>query len=203
MAVSDYYEVLSVSHDADADTIKKAYRKLAMQHHPDRNKGDDKAEQRFKDVNAAYDVLKDSQKKAAYDRFGHAAFEAGGMDATGGGAGASGFGDFTQGFTDIFEEMLATPPVVAAGRVADAVRRAAGQICAITWKWIWPPPLPARRHASVFPPASPATRATAAVPRAVRRPPPVPPVAGSGACGRSRDSSPSNAPARPAPAPAR
>ncbi|MEQ8369109.1 MAG: DnaJ domain-containing protein, partial [Alphaproteobacteria bacterium] len=67
MATRDYYEVLGVARDADADTVKKAYRKLAMEHHPDRNKGDAKAEQRFKDVNQAYDVLKDPQKKAAYD----------------------------------------------------------------------------------------------------------------------------------------
>ncbi|MEQ8640578.1 MAG: molecular chaperone DnaJ [Alphaproteobacteria bacterium] len=111
MATRDYYEVLGVARDADADTVKKAYRKLAMEHHPDRNKGDAKAEQRFKDVNQAYDVLKDPQKKAAYDRFGHAAFEAGGMGAAGAGggagaAGARGFGDFTQGFADIFEEMF-------------------------------------------------------------------------------------------------
>ena len=77
MAKRDYYEVLGVARDADEETLKKAYRKLAMKLHPDRNPGDKKAEQQFKEVNEAYDVLKDEQKRAAYDRFGHAAFENG------------------------------------------------------------------------------------------------------------------------------
>ena len=100
MANRDYYEVLEVGRDAGADEIKKAYRKLAMQFHPDRNPGDAAAEQKFKDINEAYDVLKDEQKRAAYDRFGQAAFEGGGA-----GAGAAGF-DFASGFADIFDEMF-------------------------------------------------------------------------------------------------
>ncbi|MBM3487937.1 MAG: molecular chaperone DnaJ [Alphaproteobacteria bacterium] len=103
MANRDFYEVLGVERGANADDIKKAYRKLAMQYHPDRNQGDQKAEQKFKEINEAYDVLKDDQKRAAYDRFGHAAFEQGG--AAGAGAGARGF-DFGQGFADIFDEMF-------------------------------------------------------------------------------------------------
>ena len=99
MAKQDFYEVLGVSRSAAADDLKRAYRKLAMQYHPDRNPGDKSAEQKFKDINEAYDVLKDDQKRAAYDRFGHAAFEQGG---------ARGPGDFgfSGGFADIFDEMF-------------------------------------------------------------------------------------------------
>jgi molecular chaperone DnaJ len=103
MAKQDYYETLGVAKGANADDLKRAYRKMAMQYHPDRNAGDKNAEQKFKDINEAYDVLKDDQKRAAYDRFGHAAFENGGM-----GAGAGGFGGFSGGFADIFEEMFGT-----------------------------------------------------------------------------------------------
>src|ERR1700751_20971 len=102
MAKQDFYDTLGVSKSADAAELKRAYRKLAMQYHPDRNSGDKAAEQKFKDVSEAYDVLKDDQKRAAYDRFGHAAFENGGM----GGAGGAGFGGFPGGFADIFEEMF-------------------------------------------------------------------------------------------------
>src|SRR6476620_7636282 len=103
MAKQDFYDILGVSKSADADELKRAYRKLAMQFHPDRNAGDKTAEQRFKDVSEAYDVLKDDQKRAAYDRFGHAAFENGG-----GGPGGFGFagGGFSGGFADIFEEVF-------------------------------------------------------------------------------------------------
>jgi molecular chaperone DnaJ len=102
MAKQDFYEILGVSKSADAEELKRAYRKLAMQFHPDRNSGDKTAEQKFKDVSEAYDVLKDDQKRAAYDRFGHAAFENGGR-----GPGDFGFGGgFSGGFADIFEEVF-------------------------------------------------------------------------------------------------
>jgi molecular chaperone DnaJ len=102
MAKQDFYDILGVSKSADADELKRAYRKLAMQLHPDRNPGDKSAEQKFKDINEAYDVLKDEQKRAAYDRFGHAAFENGSR-----GPGDFGFaGGFSGGFADIFEEMF-------------------------------------------------------------------------------------------------
>ena len=100
MATQDYYELLGVARSASLDDIKKAYRKLAMQFHPDRNPGDDAAEHKLKEVNEAYSVLKDEQKRAAYDRFGHAAFENGGA-----GPGGGGF-DFASGFADIFDEMF-------------------------------------------------------------------------------------------------
>jgi molecular chaperone DnaJ len=103
MAKRDFYEILGVARDAGADDLKKAYRKLAMQFHPDRNPGDKSAEARFKEVNEAYDILKDEQKRAAYDRFGHAAFEGGGP---GGGPrpGAHPFEGSPLG--DIFDEMF-------------------------------------------------------------------------------------------------
>ena len=100
MAKQDFYELLGVAKGCGSEDLKKAYRKLAMQWHPDRNPGDKAAEQKFKDINEAYDVLKDDQKRAAYDRFGHAAFENGGR-----GAGPGDFG-FAAGFADIFDEMF-------------------------------------------------------------------------------------------------
>jgi molecular chaperone DnaJ len=100
----DYYELLGVSRSASPDDIKKAFRKLAMQHHPDRNQGDKNAEKKFKDLNHAYDILKDPDKRAAYDRYGPAAFE-GGMGGPGGPFHGQGF-DFGSVFGDIFEEMF-------------------------------------------------------------------------------------------------
>jgi molecular chaperone DnaJ len=101
MAKRDYYEVLGVSKSASADEIKKAYRRLAMKHHPDRNKDDDAAEVRFKEAKEAYEVLKDSEKRAAYDRFGHDGVR--GAAGGPGGFGAEGFGDiFGDVFGDIF-----------------------------------------------------------------------------------------------------
>lgn len=100
----DYYTILGVSKTASQDEIKKNYRKLAMQYHPDRNPGDKDAEAKFKDINEAYEVLKDEQKRAAYDRYGHQAF-ANGM----GGAGANPFDgfDFTgSGFADVFSDIF-------------------------------------------------------------------------------------------------
>jgi molecular chaperone DnaJ len=105
MAKQDFYDILGVAKSADAEELKRAYRKLAMEWHPDRNPGDKSAEHKFKDINEAYDVLKDEQKRAAYDRFGHAAFE-GGMGGRPGGPGA-GFGpEFTSSMSDIFEDLF-------------------------------------------------------------------------------------------------
>jgi molecular chaperone DnaJ len=99
MAKTCYYEVLGVERSASDADLKAAFRKLAMQHHPDRNPGDTACEHRFKEIGEAYEVLKDPQKRAAYDRFGHAAFEQG--------MGGPGFGaDFASTFSDIFEDLF-------------------------------------------------------------------------------------------------
>ena len=100
----DYYTALGLERGASKEDVRKAYRTLAMKYHPDRNPGDKTAEQKFKEINEAHDVLKDDQKRAAYDRFGHAAFEQGG-GAAAGGAGFSSAG-FGSGFADIFDEMF-------------------------------------------------------------------------------------------------
>jgi molecular chaperone DnaJ len=100
MSKRDYYEILGVARTASDADLKAAFRKMAMQHHPDRNPGDRECEHRFKECNEAYEVLRDADKRAAYDRYGHAAFEHGG---------ASGFGfgaDFATSFSDIFEDLF-------------------------------------------------------------------------------------------------
>jgi molecular chaperone DnaJ len=98
MSKRDYYEILGVARSCDEKVLKATYRKLAMQYHPDRNPGDHTAEIRFKEVNEAYDALKDPQKRAAYDRFGHAAFEQG--------AGGGFNGDFAASMSDIFDNIF-------------------------------------------------------------------------------------------------
>jgi molecular chaperone DnaJ len=100
MAEQDYYQVLGVAKDASPEAIKKAYRSLAMKHHPDRNPDDKSAEEKFKSVQKAYEVLSNPEKRRAYDQFGHAGVQGAGM---GGGPGAAGFGDI---FEDIFGDIL-------------------------------------------------------------------------------------------------
>ena len=102
MSKRDYYEVLGVSRDVDEKALKSAYRKLAMKYHPDQNPGDHEAEEKFKEVGEAYAILSDSQKRAAYDQFGHSAFEQGG----GGGAGPGDFGAFSDIFESVFGEFM-------------------------------------------------------------------------------------------------
>lgn len=101
MAKRDYYEILGLNRDADDSTIKKAYRKLAMKHHPDRNSGNSQSEELFKEAKEAYEVLSDPNKRAAYDQFGHA-----GVDASAAGAGAGGAQGFADAFGDIFGDIF-------------------------------------------------------------------------------------------------
>src|SRR5271170_2317246 len=99
MSKADYYDLLGVKKTCGLDDLKKAYRKLAMQFHPDKNPGDKAAEHKFKEISEAYQVLSDYDHRAAYDRFGHAAFQQGGQ------GGFGGF-EFATGFADIFDEMF-------------------------------------------------------------------------------------------------
>src|SRR5665647_953441 len=102
MAKRDYYEILGVNRDATEDEIKKAYRKLAMKHNPDRNPDNPKAEEHFKEAKEAYEMLSDDQKRAAYDQYGHA-----GVDpSSGAGPGGQGFGNFSDAFGDIFGDIF-------------------------------------------------------------------------------------------------
>jgi molecular chaperone DnaJ len=107
MAKRDYYEILGVSKGASADEIKKGYRTKAKELHPDRNADNPKAEAQFKEANEAYEILKNADKKAAYDRYGHAAFEGGGGGGQRpGGFGGGGQGDFSSAFSDVFDDLF-------------------------------------------------------------------------------------------------
>ncbi|MDW3118076.1 molecular chaperone DnaJ [Roseovarius pacificus] len=127
MAKRDYYEVLGISKGASADEIKKAYRKKAKELHPDRNKDNPESEAQFKEAGEAYDVLKDPEKKAAYDRFGHAAFEGGmgggGPRPGGGFGGGAGQGDFASAFSDVFDDLFGD--FMGGGRAGGGRQRAA------------------------------------------------------------------------------
>lgn len=106
MSKRDFYEVLGVSRDASERDIKKAYKRLAMKYHPDKNPGDDTATDKFKEVKLAYEILTDAQKRAAYDQYGHAAFEQGAASAGGGFGGGRAGGDFNDMFGDVFGDIF-------------------------------------------------------------------------------------------------
>ncbi|MEN9783520.1 MAG: hypothetical protein RJA24_863, partial [Pseudomonadota bacterium] len=122
MAKKDYYEVLGVNRDASEDELKKAYRKLAMKWHPDRNPDNPKAEEHFKEAKEAYEILTDAQKRAAYDQFGHA-----GVDPSAGGAAGAGagFGGFADAFGDIFGDIFGGAGGGGGGRGRSTVYRGA------------------------------------------------------------------------------
>jgi molecular chaperone DnaJ len=117
MAKRDYYDVLGVERGADEAEIKKAYRRVAMKHHPDRNAGDTASEEKFKEANEAYEVLSDPQKRATYDQFGHAGIEGQGQGGFGGGGGAN--------FSDIFGDVFGDIFGAAAGRGRSGPQRGA------------------------------------------------------------------------------
>ncbi|OON40005.1 molecular chaperone DnaJ [Izhakiella australiensis] len=120
MAKQDYYEILGVAKSADEKEIKKAYKRLAMKFHPDRNPGDKEAENKFKEIKEAYEILTDAQKRAAYDQYGHAAFEQGGMGGGGfGGFGGGGGADFSDIFGDVFGDIFGGGRRQRAARGAD------------------------------------------------------------------------------------
>ena len=135
-----YYETLEVERTADDSTLKSAFRKLAMKWHPDKNPGDATSEVKFKEINEAYEVLKDGDKRAAYDRFGHAAFEQGHGGGAGFGAG------FASSFSDIFEDLFG----MAGQRAAAAPAASAAPTCATIWKSRWRMPSTARPRRSKF-----------------------------------------------------
>ena len=132
MSKKDYYDVLGVSKTATADEIKKAYRKLARQYHPDVNKDNPEAAEKFKEASEAYSVLSDEQKRAQYDQFGHAAFENGGAGGAGGFGGFEGFGGLAAEAWKIF--LICSSAGRAAARVVLMPVLSAVLIYALTWK---------------------------------------------------------------------
>lgn len=160
MSKQDYYETLEVAKGATVEEIKKSYRRLAMKYHPDRNQGNAEAEAKFKEINEAYEILKDDQKRAAYDRYGHAAFE------QGGGANPFDF-NFGSGFGDIFSEVFSD--FMGGGRRSNRLLpEATARICAMTWRFRWKMPLTDWKRKFLFRRKRSATNVTGSEPRMAR-----------------------------------
>ncbi len=191
---TDFYELLEVERSADDAAIKSSYRRLAMQCHPDKNPGCADSEAKFKAISAAYDCLKDPQKRAAYDQFGHAAFEQGGMGGSDGGMG--GFSDLG----DIFESFFGG---AFGGWTGAASRRGAAPTFAMTSKSA------STRRSTASRPKSRSKSRRSAIPATARAPSRAPAraaatcAAATARSARSRASSWSSAPARPATAAAK
>lgn len=159
MSKRDYYEVLGVSRSASQEEIKKAYRKLARQYHPDVNKDDPSAPEKFAEIAEAYDVLSDSQKRARYDQFGHQDPTQGGF---GGGGQGAGFGDFDfGGFGDIFDMFFG-----GSGARSRGPQR--GQDLSTSWKWTLKTPHSASRKRFRFRAQRPVRRVAGMVPSQAR-----------------------------------
>lgn len=146
MAKQDYYELLGLTKGASAEEIKKAYRKMAMQYHPDRNPGDAEAEAKFKDCSEAYEVLKDEQKRAAYDRFGHAAFENGGAGVAD--AAVPGSTSTSAAAVSRISSTRCSATSWVDAEAAAVVRPAVAPTCGTTWKSRSKRPSPAVRRRS-------------------------------------------------------
>ncbi|MEY4006565.1 MAG: hypothetical protein RLZZ221_2661, partial [Verrucomicrobiota bacterium] len=134
MAKEDYYELLGVEKSVTAEELKKAYRKKAVQYHPDKNPGDKAAEEMFKKVSHAYEVLSDAEKRAAYDRYGPAAFEGGAGAAgprSGGGMGGGGFHDPFDIFREVFGQQGGRGGAGGEGALGPGGREAPDQVCVI------------------------------------------------------------------------
>ncbi len=191
MAKRDYYEVLGVNRDASDDEIKKAYRRLAMKHHPDRNPDNPKAEEHFKEAKEAYEILSEASKRQAYDQYGHA-----GVDPQAGmGGNGAGMGGFADAFSDIFGDIFGGRGGAVAADVPTSI---AAPTCATTSKSRSKKPRAAPRRASASRPWPSARPATAAVPRKAANPRPARPAAATARCACSKASSRSSRPARSA-----
>ena len=202
MAKRDYYEVLGLSRGASDDEIKRAYRQKAKELHPDRNKDDPEAEGRFKEVGEAYEALKDPDKKAAYDRFGHAAFD-GSMGNGGGGArpGAGGFGpgqgDFASAFSDVFDDLFGD--FMGGGRGGGGRQRAArGADLRYNLRVTLEEAFTGLQKSIKVTSAATCDSCEGTGAEGGRSPRPVRPVRAWARCAPSRAFSPSNAPAPPA-----